>query len=462
MQSIILALLAVLLLGCSQAPVQPPPNDPQVQQPPQVELSQIDVPVSLNLLSLRAELLNKLPRPLSQGEVSSVIRLPKWGELPLQTTLRHKLWIQDVQLRVDGQQFTAVVSAAFSVQAVLQGSVDAATLASCGWNEAPAQVRLRLQGTLQTSARGLQLSPGQWTLEWIRPCQLTALHVDVGTVLNLPVIRDRLRAQVDETLREGLGPTGIHAALAAAWPQLNAPQSLGHGLWLMLHPVALALAGVQGQGYILNLHVQMQARPEIVAVRPLEGVLPVMPALGSWPGVSGFHVALNVNLPLARASALMDEALADRTLMVGSHRVVIEHVVLYGHQQMAVLGLHLKEPVDSLIYVLATPVFDPQRGELSFTDLNFSLETESMLARTAAWMLGDNLKRQLMQRLHIPFSDAVHILHTYTRAPLDLGSGLRAQIDIKEIRPLGLWLTPDYVQTVVVADGRLQLSYGVP
>ncbi|NNM52008.1 MAG: DUF4403 family protein [Pseudomonadales bacterium] len=462
MRSSIWAILAMLLLGCAHAPISPPPNDPLVQPAPNVELSQIDVPVSLNLLSLRAELLNKLPRPLSQGEVSSVMRLPGGGALPLQTTLRHKLWIQDVQLRVDGQQFTVVVSAAFSVQAVMQGGASAATLASCGWNEAPAQVRLRLQGTLQTGARGLQLSPGPWTLEWIRPCQLTALHVDVGAILNLPVVRDRLRAQVDETLRDGLGTTGIHAALSAVWPQLNSPLSLGHGLWLMLHPVALALAGVQGQGYVLNLRVQMQAKPEIVAVRPATTGLPAMPALGSWPTVTGFHVVLNVNLPLSRAGTLMDEVLADRTLLVGSHRVVIEHVVLYGHKQMAVLGLHLREPVDSLIYILATPVFDSQRGELSFKDLNFSLETESRLARTAAWMLGDNLKRQLMQRLHIPFSDAVHLLRTYTRAPLDLGAGLHAQIDIQEVHPQGLWLTPDSVQTVVVADGHLQLSYGLP
>ncbi|MGC8016103.1 DUF4403 family protein, partial [Salmonella enterica] len=70
-------------------------------------------------------------------------------------------------------------------------------------------------------------------------------------------------------------------------------------------------------------------------------------------------------------------------------------------------GLTLSQPIAGEIYALAKPVFDLEKNELRFENVDFTLESSSLLARSADWMLHGTLRESIEQKAHIRFDDAL-------------------------------------------------------
>ncbi len=457
---VVVVVILPLLAGCATAPLQPPPDDPNPVLLPVTPFSEIQVPVSLNLLKLRADMLQQLPKPLLSGQVNSAFNFPGVLAMKAQAVTKYQMTVDDLDLKIIKQHFIANITASFAVQSQLQGPLGQMGLLSCGVNEPQPRVAMAVEGDIVAGVNGLVVSPGDWKLHWLQPCRLTALHVDLGALLDMPVIRDKVRAAVQDALQQGLGQGGLRTALAGVWPTLNQPVDLGHGLWLLLHPQAMAVNGMEGHGYLLAMNMQLKARPEVLGDRPAVQPVPALPDLKPWSAAPGFHLLLSIDLPLTRANELINMSVAGHAMPVNGHTVLIRQIQFYGHQDKAVLGLTLEQPLAAQIYVEATPVFDATKGEMYFQNLDYALSTSSMLARSASWMLGNSFRQQLMQRLHIPYSQAVQQMQRYTHAPIPLGHGLIAHLSMQHFQPMGLWLTKTSVHTVLQADGALLLSYG--
>ncbi len=455
-------LLALMFAGCAGHEVRLPANDPSPSAVPVQTESEINVPVALNLQSVRADVLHHLPKPLLAGQSSKQMAVAALGGLRVAVQTEYRLTMDDLQLQVvhHALHLQAVVDVA--ARASMSGPLGHATLAGCGFGEAPARIRFSLDGTLSVlQMGGVSVQPGAWKMDWLRACRVTALNLDVGSLLSLPWIHDQVNRLVQDELTQALSADGVRSALMAVWPILNQPVDMGHGLWLLLHPSDLALSQLDGAGSIVNLDIQLKARPEVLGERPLAQPVPPLPALKPWASRPGFRVGLLFGMPLSKADALLNQSIAGRTLMVHGHQVTIRSVQVYGHADRAVLVLQLDQPFAGMIVLEATPVMDPQTGSLSFTQVDYALSTTSFLARTASWMLGHELRKQIELSLKVPLAPALQQLRRYTKAPLDMGHGLKAKLTLEDFRAQGLWFSPDKVHAMVGANGDLQLYYGL-
>lgn len=487
-----LILSALLAGGCATTkPIPAPPNNPNPVLLPAVETSTINIPLDVDLDALAAQALAHLPSPLTQGSVVKDVRININGNTPaassgpscsvtslscladrassglgnlsidytapVQTQIDYQAFLRGLQMRMQGNAFSVTAAVEFSVAAKVKSSIAQMGLASCGLGEAMPRIEFTLPGTVNwTTAGDIDIQPGAWSMRWIRPCNITAFKLNVESLLDLPGVRDKVGRAIDSAITTNLKQVGLHTALGQAWPLLNQPRQVQDGIWLVLAPEKISFGDITGNGRLVSSNIWVQARPRIVSGNKPEISIPPVPPPQHLTAPPGFHIALWGDITLDKANLLLNQKLAGKPLAAGSHTVVIDKLQLYGSGDKAVLGLTLSQPIAGEIYALAKPVFDLEKNELRFENVDFTLESSSLLARSADWMLHGTLRESIEQKAHIRFDDALKdLLKDFRNYRQSLGNGVIVRASLDHVHPEGLYFTPDSIKAYLVLDGKL-------
>lgn len=450
-----LALGAALLTGCSAPQIQPPPNNPLPFVMPPVEQSVINLPVSLDLETLRSEVLRTSPRPLSAATSSQSIGIGK-------ADISHTVFLRDVKLSVAGSQFLATTQLDFSLDANVRSAGFSLGGVSCGINgEEMPRIEFTLPGSLYWTQDGdLALQPDAWQLKWLKPCNITKLNLPVEKLLNLPVVRDKVQALVSQAINDNLRQLGLKAILAKAWPELNEPRELEKNVWLLLQPEGLGLADIKGNGRTVSTAVSVQARPQVVTGdKPRLSPPPLPKPQRLTTPQDSFNIALRGDIGLDTANALLNEKLAGKPFEAGGREVLIDHIRFYGSGDKAVLGLKLQKPIVAEVFMLGRPVLDVATNEMRLENVEFELSTSSFLARTANWMLHGTFKEAIQENARFNFDkDLAETLKDFRDYRQDLGYGMALRVQVGSVKPQGIYFTPTDLKAVVLVDGKLGLE----
>ena len=490
-------LLALGLAGCASNQIPAPPNQPDPVLLPAVEPSTISIPVTVDLDLLGAEVVKRLPSPLVQGSVVRDLRIninpdeaaaangepacsvtsltcladrasSSLGHInidytaPVQSQIDYSAYLRGLQMNMQGNAFTVTAQIEFSVAARVKSSLTQFGIASCGINEAMPKIEFTLPGTVNwTPAGDLQIVPGNWSMRWLRPCNITAFQFNVETLLDLPGVRDKVGRAIDGAITGNLHNVGLRTALNQVWPLLNEPREIQDGVWLLLGPEKISFGDIVGSGRMVSSGVVVRAHPQVVSGPKPQVVIPPVPAPEHLPTGEGFHIALWGDIGLDKANELLNQKLAGKPLTAGSHTGVIDKIRLYGSGDKAVLGLTLSEPIQGEIFALAKPVFDIEKNELHFQDVDFTLASSSLMARSADWMLHGSLRQSIEQKAHIRFDDDLKdALKDFRNYRQQLDSGVVVRADLEHVRPEGLYFTQDSIKAYLVLDGKLWVDVG--
>ncbi len=486
-------LTLLLLLGlaaCSSAP-KAPANNPLPAEPPSVDASVINIPVTLDLEQLRGEVMRQLPSPISSGSETQVLRLqmgkPANGGLepgtcsitelnclqkkvtqaiavdytaPVETVITHQAYVRDLAMSMTGNFFSLTAQVEFSVSARVKSRLSQFGVASCGINEPMPRLEFTLSGSVNWGAMGdLVITPRPYGLKWLRPCTITTFKLDVETLLNLPGLREELQSVMHDAVFSSLRQASLRTQLAKAWPELNAPRELQQNLWLVPYPQKVAFIEPAGNGRFVTTGVLVRAYPEIVSGPKPQIVLLPVPTPERGISGEGVHLAVRGDIALADAEQLLARQLAGKPMVVSGRTVQIDSIRLYGHLDQAVIGLTLSQPVKAEIFVLGQPVFDVEKNEVRFEKLHYSLGTKDFLVKAANWLLGDSFRETLQKQARFRFDDDLaDTLKEFRDFRQDIGNGMVLKGGVSRVRPQGLYFTQDRLIAHVQVDGKLALE----
>jgi hypothetical protein len=489
---LIVLLVGVMLGACTSAP-QAPINNPQPFVAPTVPASVISVPVTIDLDQVREQVLKKAPSPLASGSQTQILRVRfnpggqgaepgscSVAELnclarraagavavdytaPVETVITHQVYLRDLSMRMTGNQFNLVTHVEFAVNTRIKSSLAQFGVASCGVNEALPRIELSMSGAVDwVAVQGdLVVTPKAWSMKWLRPCNITAFQLNVEALLDLPGIRDKVKAAMDDALASGLRQVSLRSALAKTWPELNAPREIQPSVWLLPQPKRVAFAEPVGQGRLVTSGVLVEAHP-VIQTGP-KPVIKVPPVPSPERGIQGdaFYLTLTGDIGLQDAARLLNQQMAGKPMAAGAHKVVIEDIRLYGSGDKAVIGLVLAQPLRAEIFVLGRPVFDIEKNEVRFENMEYSLGTRNFLAKSANWLLGAAFRSALQERARFRFDeDLADTLKEFRDVRQDVGSGLWLRGSLQRVKPLGVYFTQDRLRAYVQAEGRLALDVG--
>jgi hypothetical protein len=459
-----LVLFTLLLSACATKVVDAPPNQPNPVELPPLDASVINIPLTIDLDAVKTEVLQRMPSPLVSATEKRMVKVGLGTmALPVEAKVAHEVWLRDLSMRMNGRQFVVTVDAEFSAEARVQAAGMGSSGVGCGKGEARPRIQFTLPGTVSWGPQGqILLSNGQWSLKWLTPCNLTALNIKAESILNLPLVRDKVEKLITDALNTATSGLSLRPHLARYWPELTAPRQIQPGIWLVLQPQKVGVADLSGQGRIVNTSVSVEARPQLISGnKPALAQAPI-PAIEVLPRRDGFHLELRADVGLEEANRMLNQQLAGKPFDANGRTVLIEKLRLYGNGDKAVLGVTLKQPIEGEIYLLGKPVFDLEKNQLALTEVEYSLATSSWLASVADWMLGGSFREKIEEKARVKFDeDLAGTLKKLRDLRFDLGHGAVVRAGVERVRPRGIFFTQNDLKVLVLVDGKLAVDYGL-
>jgi hypothetical protein len=137
--------------------------------------------------------------------------------------------------------------------------------------------------------------------------------------------------------------------------------------------------------------------------------------------------------------------------------VRISKARLYGGGDEAVLGLTLVEPIRGDIFLRGRPEYDSSAKTLRLADLEFDLQTESYLAKTADFLLHGKILDALRRAATV---DLRRFLPRLADLRIPAGDVGELRVSLQALQPVGLSLEGGRLQAWLRAQGHAVVKVG--
>ncbi|HET7232725.1 MAG TPA: DUF4403 family protein, partial [Longimicrobium sp.] len=338
---LIALILALAATGCDRDNVEVPPPDrgAATRTVPNPEPSVVNLPVTVSLAQVAAQVENKVPhgqnkedewQPIGKFAVVGTVYVKEmWERDPL------KLSIHDD--RVD-------VSAHVRYRARLAAH-PCVPVAGCRWVELGSCGTRSQMPTMDVALRTTLAFNRDWTvLPKTRPlpvqpgvrCKLTEANIDVTERVQALVqgVLDRAAPQIDAKIRDAVD---LRRRVEDIWSDIQQPIRASSNVFVLIQPESVAASTPQGKGTTLTTHVAVVVRPRVViGDRPRITERPLPPS-GTVMQGRGFQVQLVAELPYTVVDSMLEKKLAGRTFDARGHAITVIGANLYGSGDRVVL-----------------------------------------------------------------------------------------------------------------------------
>jgi len=277
-------------------------------------------------------------------------------------------------------------------------------LASCGFDEPPREIRTSLAGRLA-------LAP-EWHLDpeliaAIDPandCTASMLNVNLSDRFAEP-LREKLQAAADAIEARVRQVTLFREKAAALWAKASEPINIGRDTWLEFNPVGVVSGPLRliDDGQRLSIPLALKARPRVVlGARPESGGEALLPAVTPGDVTPEFDVNVRGLVTYEQASRKLTEKLGGRRFSVFIFSVAVEGVRVSGSGSKVVIAVEIRGSFYGTLYLYGTPRFfaaigTRAGGELTFEDIDYAIESRSIIARIGQALFSDRIREALTE-----------------------------------------------------------------
>src|SRR3954471_24075200 len=392
-------LIPFLLLAATLPPI----------PPPAAELSTIVIPIRTSLAPLLPQLEAEVPKRMEKLDAYELDPQKQFG-------MKYRVVRDPIALNVIGSGIHAMTTVHYSLEGCRRTQkpfIDQVVMwpcVSCGFGEPMREAWLSLSSRLEWDAnwRLRSTTRAQPVNFSSNRCKVTFANIDITDWKMAPIVNDQLRQAVKAIDANTPKLTNIRPIAQQVWSSLQAPGLIPPRACLVMAPADVALGPISGAGLSLTSMLTLRARTRVVVgERPPVTPRP-LPALRVAPAPNGgIRVPFDVEVPYAEATRLMMENFANRTydgvavrsIHLGAGpaadgRVSIEIDVNY----RASFIRHYS----GLVYLEATPVFDPATRTVTLQNLDYSLDPRrrNPFIRIADRVAHDQLRATLANASH--------------------------------------------------------------
>lgn len=440
-----------------------------IAPPPPAELSTIVIPIRTSLAPL-----------LPQLEAQVPIRLEKLDQYELdpqkQFGMKYRVVRDPIALNVIGSGIHAMTTVHYSLegcrrtQKPFTQEIVMWPCISCGFGEPMRAAWISLSSHLDWDANWrLRSTTRAQPVDFSsNRCQVTFANIDITDWRIAPIVNDQLRAAVQTIDANTPKLTNIRPIAEQVWSSLQAPVLIAPRTWLVMDPADVALGPISGSGLSLTSMLTLRARTRVVVgERPPVTPRPLPALRVAQAPNGGIRVPFDIEVPYDEANRLMMENFANRTydgVAVRSIRISASPAA-DGRVSIEIdVNYHASflRHYAGLVYLEATPVFDPATRTLTLQNLDYSLDPHrrNPFLRIADRVAHDQLRATLANAAHwsvAPQIDALRneIARAVTR-PLAPGVMMRGRVDA--IEPGTVVLDPNGILLHVLATGSAEVE----
>jgi len=197
----------------------------------------------------------------------------------------------------------------------------------------------------------------------------------------------------------------LKAQVAKVWNTAQKPVLLdkNYNAWLKLTPREVLMYPLYAQNdrvrfsMGISTFAELVVGPEPASPPPLP--LPNLKLVNTFDKT--FRIALNADIYYKDLLAIVSPLLLNKRFDSDGKSIVIKGLDLYGNGDRLVVKLETQGSLDGVFYLTAKPVFDPQTNIFSVEDVDFDMQTKSLLLQSADWFLHSTIRGIIRDKLNM-------------------------------------------------------------
>lgn len=268
--------------------------------------------------------------------------------------------------------------------------------ASCGVNEPMRRIQVSTATTLSVN-KDYKIDANT-TLKNIvtdDKCEITVFKYDATKKLvdEMEKALKDVTADIDKKIEQ----TDLKKEVQKIWKELNNPIVIPSVGYFYLSPTTLAISSPNFSKDKLNLTVSVNAFPKVTMEEKKINNTP-LPDLNSSTGEKGFEISLAIQGKYNSINSLLAQNLNGKEIQLKKEKIIIDSVLILGaNNQKLSFKVRFSGKRSGLMYFAGTPKFDKEKQIISFPDMDFDIETKSVLLKSATWLFDDLITSKIRE-----------------------------------------------------------------
>lgn len=291
------------------------------------------------------------------------------------------------------------------------------------------------------------------------PCEITFFNYDVTSEVQEEIEKE-LRA-MEEKIDEEISDINLKSKVDSLWRELNEPIKIGSYGQLNMNPKRITISDIQYHERTANVSLNLFFAP-FVSTQDEVSANVNLEDMSTHQETNGFDITADFKASFDSLSAILKKELYNYELQIKGKDFVIKDLTIVGvKDSKLVFKLVFEGHRNGTFYLIATPFLDKKNQLLRFDDIDFELETKSLLLKSAEWLMSNKVINTLKEKSTIDLSKQLTSIKSNIKKKLntEIVSGIHAETSISDLRIENLLLSSEHIAIRTSITGNLKIRF---
>jgi hypothetical protein len=286
---------------------------------------------------------------------------------------------------------------------------------------------------------------------------MTIANIDVTSDVEKEIKKQLvgLQSEIDKQFKA----IDIKSSAKEAWDLLQDPNLVpGYG-YLNLNPSSLALSDIKLVDKKATLGLSIDISPSFTTEKPVVNKLS-LPILGSSTKSSGLNFGLDVVLSYDSLTSFVRQSFVGQIFEVKRKKIKVDDIQVSGSKDnRIVLKTTISGSKKGTIYLLAQPVLNDSLKRMELRNVDFDVETKSLLMTSAKWFFNSKIIDLIEKNGNFDYTSMVEDMKTEVNNSLnqEISKGVKMNGAINSIELKQLYYTTSHLVLRARLSGNLKL-----
>lgn len=292
------------------------------------------------------------------------------------------------------------------------------------------------------------------------PCEITVFKYDATTQVKKQV-KGQLE-KLEDNIDKQIESIDIKKTLENVWDEMQKPMSIGSYGYLYIQPKSIAMSDLKFENQKVLLDLNMKMAP-FVSTETRELKKTALPNMESFHKSEGFELAMDIHASYDSLTSFINKAFNGKELDLNGKKIIVKEMKIEGTQDAKMLfKMTFEGAKKGTVYLAGIPLLDVENQKVSIDQLDFELETKSLLLKTAKWMFSnrilDEIKKNAVFDLKTMLEDSKKTIGKQLNNEISKGVSMNGKVEVLKVNELFLGAKYLIVRTNLKGDLKLKID----
>jgi len=266
--------------------------------------------------------------------------------------------------------------------------------ASCGVGEPMRRVKVGYGTSIDISSNYKFKSKTELKkFEILDPCKITVFSYDATAEVKKQVKGQlvKLEDEIDKQIQS----IDLKTTMESVWTELQTPIPLDSYGFLYLFPKSMAFSQLKFSKDKVSLNLNLGVAP-IVSTNQKEIKTNALPKLEEYKDNKGFDLSIDIKASYDSLSSILNKQMKGKVLDLKGKKIIVTQLGIDGTQDNKMLfKMAFEGAKKGVLYLTGIPQIDTVKQVLFMDQLDFDLETKSVLLNSASWLFNDRILQEI-------------------------------------------------------------------